>query len=1035
MPTSKLDKDKIKPVEVDTIYLAPEAAKKPHPKGLLSEVIFGPTKNYTCSCGKLSIKTIHQNEVCPKCGVTCTSKDARYYTFGKIELPLPVIRSVQKKKFKKLTTKQFTNFLNPNQNDLILSLTIFLYYDDIKQDLHFKDSFCKRCVPIKITGYYSLYIALIALKKKYPYSEIVQYYLDCFYIDLAVVPPECRIIIEVDDDNKKSIKHTLVNIYIEILRVKKYFLNDNASYTDKVQQHIQTVCDLMNSKNNKVVNDNLISIFDTVSSKFQYYCDNLYEEISKTLSGKPGLIRGDFLGKNIDFSARAVVVNNPGLPPHQIKIPKKMFFKLWLLEYYRFLKCFRYQDTWNSRSLSNISKLMAPFEKSEININFEDYEYFEDFIEYFFTETSIEDRLVYINRQPTLWKYGLVGVEIVGLNDSNIISVSPLFIGPLAMDFDGDTAAIYKVHDHRSKKELYENAFFANLNIFDHNPDLIQSISNEGIYAYQILRYSEINNLLDTIEIDEINQLKYDNEINISTPVLVKSEGKIIPYGIGLLNIFADLNKIEITNLVDSKEALKIIYANSKNNIDYNNIIKKFLVKLNWFLATNTNETLSLPFGETGEFINKLKNNKLLTKLPKNPILGFQIYDAIVNKIYNNIPKHLQLYKLTNSKFRKTSFIRSLISIGYIADDMNLIDPLPVNTSILSGLTEEEFFRTSFGTRKGIIDKDKHVPDSGYMQRSMVINLSSLEIIEEDCNSSFGFNIKIQNKTHAKSMINRYYINSDNNLILFDDKHVNDDANIGKTFVFRSPITCQTADFKVCRKCVGEYDFKSPYVGVMTGQYIEERITQLIMSSFHTSGSATITILPLFNKFISDHIDDIILNNDNVDIVFNTDIPDEVLNEISEFDSLLFESKLDSKSLRFKLYDDKIENNDVNKLAKKINNLLKTQNSPNVTPIDEAYYDMLNALHSISQLYSVFVELLFANSYINKNKKVIRYALKDGEDSTPYVKYNIKKIHNSQSNALSLIFEPNVTSILNYFNNPKLNESLNIFEKIWLGKF
>ena len=52
-----------------------------------------------------------------------------------------------------------------------------------------------------------------------------------------------------------------------------------------------------------------------------------------------------------------------------------------------------------------------------------------------------------------------------------------------------------------------------------------------------------------------------------------------------------------------------------------------------------------------------------------------------------------------------------------------------------------------------------------------------------------------------------------------------------------------------------------------------------------------------------------------------------------------------------------------------------------------------------------------------------------------HTKYNIKKIHTSQSNALSLIFEPNVTSILNYFKNPKVTENLNIFEKIWLGKF
>ena len=1032
-----LNKDELKPVTTDTLYLPnPSNKTQPHPDGLLSEVIFGPVKNYSCTCGKLSIKNIHKNETCPNCGVKCISKDARYYTFGKIELPLPVIRTVDKKKFKKLTTKQYTNFLNPVQNDLILSLNIYLYYDDLKQKLHFTDSFSPSCVPLKITGYYSLYIALIVLQRKYPNSEILNQYINYFYLDLAVIPPECRIILEINDDNQKSIKHALVHVYTSILNTKRYFLQDNSEYLQKVVNHIDTVSKLLNTpNNNKIVNDSLIAIYDTASSRFQHYCDSLYDEVSKVLSGKPGLIRGDFLGKNIDFSARAVVVNNPGLSPYQIKIPKKMFFKLWLLEYYRFLKCFKYTDTWNSRSLSNVTKLMTPCEKSEIGINFDDYEYFDDFVEYFFNETPIEDRLVYINRQPTLWKYGLIGVEIVGLNEKNIISVSPLFVSPLAMDFDGDTAAIYKVHDTRSKKEIYENAFFANLNVFDHNPDLIQNISNEGLYAYQVLRNDEINNLLDTIIVDKITELKYDHTIKIQTPVSIKSEGKIVPYGIVLLNLFADFNTIKITSEHKCSEALRLIYDNSKNNFDYHNTNKRFLAKLNWFLGTNVHETLSLPFGETGDFINNLKNNKLLTKLPRNPVLGFQIYTAITDKIYNNIPKHLQLYKLTNSKFRKTSFIRSLISIGYIADDLNMVDSYPVNTNILSGLTEEEFFRTSFGTRKGIIDKDEHVPDSGYMQRSMVINLSSLEIIEDDCKSNYGFSIKIQNKTHCKSLINRYYINSNGDLVLFDENHVNDENNIGKVFNFRSPITCQTADFKVCRKCIGEYAFKSPYVGVMTGQYIEERITQLIMSSFHTSGSATISILPKFKDFITNYIEDIDLNKDYVDIIFNTDVSNEILEEIDTFDDLLFNQQINSKTLRFNLYKDKIENNDVNKLAKKINNLLKTQNSPKITPIDEAYYEMIGALHTINQIYSIFVELLFANTYINKDRKVLRYALKDGEDATPFTKYNIKKIHNSQSNALSLIFEPNVTSILNYFKNPKLNDSLNIFEKIWLGKF
>lgn len=45
---------------------------------------------------------------------------------------------------------------------------------------------------------------------------------------------------------------------------------------------------------------------------------------------------------------------------------------------------------------------------------------------------------------------------------------------------------------------------------------------------------------------------------------------------------------------------------------------------------------------------------------------------------------------------------------------MNKIIPKPVKTHLLAGLSQEDFFRASPGSRKGIADKAQHTPQSGF---------------------------------------------------------------------------------------------------------------------------------------------------------------------------------------------------------------------------------------------------------------------------------------------------------------------------------
>lgn len=59
-------------------------------KGLFCEAIFGPARNYECSCGKYK-GVRYKGFVCERCGVEITSARVRRERMGHIELASPVV--------------------------------------------------------------------------------------------------------------------------------------------------------------------------------------------------------------------------------------------------------------------------------------------------------------------------------------------------------------------------------------------------------------------------------------------------------------------------------------------------------------------------------------------------------------------------------------------------------------------------------------------------------------------------------------------------------------------------------------------------------------------------------------------------------------------------------------------------------------------------------------------------------------------------------------------------------------------------------
>ena len=63
---------------------------KPEKDGLYCEVIFGPTKDWECHCGKYTNRHRGKGIICPECHVEVTRSKVRRERMGHIELAAPV---------------------------------------------------------------------------------------------------------------------------------------------------------------------------------------------------------------------------------------------------------------------------------------------------------------------------------------------------------------------------------------------------------------------------------------------------------------------------------------------------------------------------------------------------------------------------------------------------------------------------------------------------------------------------------------------------------------------------------------------------------------------------------------------------------------------------------------------------------------------------------------------------------------------------------------------------------------------------------
>lgn len=178
-----------------------------------------------------------------------------------------------------------------------------------------------------------------------------------------------------------------------------------------------------------------------------------------------------------------------------------------------------------------------------------------------------------------------------------------------------------------------------------------------------------------------------------------------------------------------------------------------------------------------------------------------------------------------------------VFSRGFIADANNNIMASPIKSSLVKGLTQGEFFDSCYGSRKGLLDTALSTGEAGYLTRQLIYSTADIELGEvDDCGTEETLLYKIETEKDVKPIRWRYYIEDGKRKLI---KTSDMESLIGKEIQLRSPIYCKSD--KICKTCYGNLSniLHSSQVGIIATQTIGEKATQLVLRTFHTSGSAS----------------------------------------------------------------------------------------------------------------------------------------------------------------------------------------------------
>jgi len=620
------------------------------------------------------------------------------------------------------------------------------------------------------------------------------------FIDkIPVLPPDVRPYFE--DEAGQSQLDELNNVYIDILR--KSFQIKGAGFSGQ--------------------------FFDLLNWGLQLAVIEHDLYIKSKIEKKHGLIRGNMMGKRVDYSGRAVITPGPQLDINEVGIPLRMavqLFNPFLIHYLLFSKKYPHKE--------ELEKEVQGYTESELTVDsiqrvFKSITSRDDIPEKLYNlifeaaEIVSSGRVVIAKRDPALHDESLRGFNPIIIK-GDTIELSTLQVGGFNADFDGDAMALFHPVTIEAQKEVKEKMtrVTANKNM----KSMTFSFKKEMITGlYMITKNVPTTKSPVAITLEDLEKAT-------DPYIAVKFRGKTTSMGKAIFNhVFP--KDFRFIDDVTTSGVLNSLIPEIFDKYGQEEAIKIFskLEKIGFKYATIMSPSLTLEQFDMPESIGRIKE-RLKTASPDE---AFKVLEE-GEEIMKDKLKGTTLYDMVESGSAKgwDQPKQILVAKGVIADPKgNILDP--ISGSFTDGLDTKEFFSASSGARKGMADRALNTADTGYFTRQLVYLLNSVEADPylKDCGTKRTVNIRLNKDIISR--LNGRYLLVGNKVTPFDPS----EWRVGQSIELRTPIYCRSKN--ICQTCYGELikRIKSPYIGMVAGSAIGERGTQLIMRTFHTGGAAT----------------------------------------------------------------------------------------------------------------------------------------------------------------------------------------------------
>ena len=422
---------------------------KPERDGLFCEKIFGPTKDYECSCGKYK-RLKYKNIVCDRCGVEVTRAKVRRERMGHIELATPVSHIWF---FKGIPSRMgFVLDMSPRDLEEVLYFVSYVVLDPGSAPLEKKQTISDK----EYRAYYEKYgntfrvgmgaeaikelLQQVDLEKevaliKKEIDEIKDSssqkrirlikrldVLDAFLESgnkpewmimdvLPVIPPELRPMIQLDGGRFAS--SDLNDLYRRVI-------NRNNRLKKLMELGAPSII-IQNEK--RMLQEAVDALFDNGrrGRNVTGAGNRPLKSLSSMLKGKQGRFRQNLLGKRVDYSGRSVIVVGPSLKMYECGIPREMAIELF--------KPYIINGLVSKEIASNIKAAKRMIENQDPRV-------------WDIVEEKVKEHPVMLNRAPTLHRLGIQAFEPKLVN-GRAIRLHPLVCTAFNADFDGDQMAVH----------------------------------------------------------------------------------------------------------------------------------------------------------------------------------------------------------------------------------------------------------------------------------------------------------------------------------------------------------------------------------------------------------------------------------------------------------------------------------------------------------------------------------------------------------------------------------------------------------------